>query len=158
METPNSPTEVDYNKKQKISLWIPIAMIVVALFGFSDATYLTAKHYQGEIPYCGEERQCEAVLTSEYATVANIPVALPGAFFYLSVLVLALVYLDTQKAFVLKIIPCLTVIGLLASAWFVYLMYFVIEQICLYCLGSAASSTTLFFLGVVMYMKTSKGV
>jgi len=130
-----------------IPKWIIFALTGVSFIGFLDATYLTAKHYLGEIPPCGLTSGCESVLTSQYATIFNIPVALGGAFYYLLIFVLLIAYLDTKNNRFMSVIPSITVIGLLASAWFMYLQFFVIKALCLYCLVSALTSTILFLLG-----------
>ena len=128
--------------------WIVIALVVVSFIGFLDATYLTVKHYLGEPLNCSLLEGCEQVTTSQYATIFNVPVALGGALYYLFIFVFSIVYFDTKNNRLLSLIPPITIIGLLASGWFIYLQLFVIKAICLYCVLSAASSTTLFILGM----------
>jgi uncharacterized membrane protein len=90
------------------------------------------------------------VITSPYAAVFNIPVALGGALYYLSIFIMSIAYLDTKNSKILSIIPPLTVLGFIASIWFVYLQFFVIKAICIYCMVSAATSAILFILGILM--------
>ena len=48
---------------------------VVALIGLGDAIYLIIHHLTGEQVPCSIVVGCEMVLTSEYATIAGIPLA-----------------------------------------------------------------------------------
>lgn len=127
---------------------VVLAFLIVSLLGFLDATYLTAKHYLGEVPTCSMIEGCEKVLTSSYATVGRVPVALMGAFYYLAIFFLTVAYLDTKRKGLLYFIARLTLVGFLVSVGLIYLQLFVIKAICLYCMASAASSTILFGLGV----------
>jgi len=132
------------------------AIILVAFIGFLDATYLTATHY-GTVPLiCGENSGCDTVTTSQYSTVFGIPVALGGALYYFAVLFLSLLYVDRKKSIVLSIIPPFTVVGVLASGWFVYIQLFVLNAICYYCMLSATTSALLFILGIALHRYRKK--
>jgi len=120
--------------------------LVVALIGFADASYLVIEHYQGVVPPCSITGGCEKVLTSSYSEVLGIPVSLPGALFYLLVAAGALAYIEGRHEKIFRYSLLLTVFGLLASLWFVFLQAFVIHSYCAYCLGSAITSTMLFIL------------
>lgn len=121
--------------------------LVVSFLGWLDATYLVIKHYQGVTPPCTLLHGCEIVTTSAYSILWGIPLALYGAVYYLLVFVLSIIYLETGNARLLRLAGRFTVIGFLASLYFVYLQLFVIEAICVYCLGSATTSTLLFVAG-----------
>ena len=54
----------------------------------------------------------------------------------------------TNEDKLLNLTARLTIIGLLASLWFIYLQLFVIKAICLYCMFSAFTSITLFIFGL----------
>ncbi|OGF60822.1 hypothetical protein A2656_01085 [Candidatus Giovannonibacteria bacterium RIFCSPHIGHO2_01_FULL_44_100] len=119
-----------------------------------DASYLAVKHYLGEPVVCSLLEGCEEVLTSKYAIVAGVPVALFGVFYYLAVFILIILYWDTGKTQFLRFAAYLTILGFAASLWFVYLQLFVIGAICLYCMASAITSTILFMLGLFIIFKT----
>ena len=121
----------------------------MSLLGFLDAAYLTIEHYRGVVPPCAIVSGCAAVTTSQYSLIFGIPVALLGAIYYLLITALCILYFDTKQTKILKIIARLTILGLLASLYFVYLQAFIIHAWCLYCLGSAATSTILFILGLL---------
>ena len=130
-----------------IPRWAIIAFLVFASIGFADATYLTAKHYLGTSLPCSITLGCDAVTRSQYATVFGIPVALLGAFYYLTMIILSAATLWFGNEKLMRIASRLTIVGLLASAWFIYLQLFVIHAICIYCVTSAGSSTALFYIG-----------
>lgn len=131
-----------------------IGFLLVAFIGFADAAYLTAKHYLGEIPPCSLVSGCETVLTSSYATIVwNIPVALIGALYYLTLFIGGIIYFDTKNNTVLKATAYFTTAGLIASIILSSLQVFIIRAVCLYCVISIITSVTLFILGVVILKK-----
>lgn len=140
----------------KIPKWFTFTFLLLSFLGFLDATYLTAQHYLGTIPPCVITTGCEAVLTSEYSVVFGIPVALFGSVYYLVLFLLAILSLDMKRE-AIRFAVLLTPVGFLASLYFVYLQLFVIEEICTYCAVSAATSTTLFLLGLFIMMRLAKG-
>ncbi|OGY61032.1 MAG: hypothetical protein A3H06_00965 [Candidatus Colwellbacteria bacterium RIFCSPLOWO2_12_FULL_44_13] len=131
-----------------------IAFFVFSILGFLDATYLTAEHFlSGPVP-CSIGN-CETVLTSRYATIFGIPIALFGAFYYLSVFLGLVFYRETKDVRVLRVLSYFTILGFLTSLFLIYLQLFVIHAICIFCMVSALSSITLFALGMyVLYLYT----
>lgn len=119
---------------------------IISLLGFLDASYLTIGHYRNVIPPCTLVTGCETVLTSQYSTMFGVPVALGGATYYLFILLASLFYLDSKNEKVLLFVANATILGLLASVYFLSLQIFVIGAYCLYCLGSIATSTSLFIV------------
>ena len=79
-----------------------------ACFFFSrpDGRFLPGdKHYSGTIPPCAIVKGCEAVTTSQYATIGlpavegGISVALLGAIYYLVVLIISIAIIETKSGF-----------------------------------------------------------
>lgn len=132
---------------------LAVIFLVVSAIGFIDATYLTVTHYIGGIPPC-TIRGCEIVLTSNQSRIAGIPVALVGSLYYATLLILSFAYLDSKKSSIIKFASYCTVVGILASIYFVYLQFFVIKAICQYCMISAGTSATLFVLGIYILSQT----
>src|SRR3990167_2289058 len=128
--------------------WWLGSTLALSFVGFLDASYLTAKHYLGfEIP-CSILNGCEQVLSSQYATVFGMPVALFGAFYYLAVLLLIVAFLDRKNAVFLKGAVLLPIGGFLATLWFVFAQIFLLDALCFYCLVSGLLTTSLFALSV----------
>lgn len=127
-----------------------ISFLVLALAGFADSAYLTAKHYLGGPIPCGIFTGCDTVTSSAYSEIFGIPVALLGVIYYLGVLVFSLIYLDSGSIVRLRRVAFLTPLGFLASAYFTYIQFFILKALCFYCLISAGISTILFGLGMIL--------
>lgn len=128
--------------------WLPISFVFFSVLGFLDAAYLTAEHYFRLPLPCSILQGCEKVTTSPYSMFAGLPVALFGAVYYLVVIVLTVLYFDTGKTRLLSFLGRFVFLGLAASLYFLYIQLFVINAVCIYCLGSILTSTALFVLGL----------
>lgn len=135
--------------------WIVWGFAALSFIGFLDVAYLATKHYLGTALNCPFFGNCEQVTASQYAVIGGVPVALLGAIYYLIVFILAIAHLDSENKKILHFIAYFTILGFLASLWFLYLQLFVIGAICLYCVLSAITSTVLFTLGLVVIKKSS---
>ena len=124
-----------------ISRKFKIAFLGVALLGFMDAAYLTTVHYLHIIPPCYIVKGCETVTTSGYSFILGIPVALLGAFYYLTIFSMVLYYVDKRAQWILPWIARVTILGFLFSLWFIYVQGFIINEWCMYCIFSAWSSS-----------------
>lgn len=147
----------------KNNKFLYLAFLLVSFLGFIDASYLSVKHFVGTPLPCSVLRGCEEVTSSQYSVIGGIPVALLGAIYYLAIFVLVLSFLNGKLSFsgvdsgtpenqdkLLKLAARLTIIGLIASLWFIYLQLFIIKAICLYCMFSAFTSVTLFIFGIIV--------
>ncbi|MBT4209535.1 MAG: vitamin K epoxide reductase family protein [Candidatus Komeilibacteria bacterium] len=124
----------------------------ISLIGFLDAVYLSVSHYTGHIS-CSVVSGCQEVLVSQYSEIFGIPLALLGAAYYLFILINSLLYIDNQNKWSKLILSYLPIFGFVFSIYLVYLMFFVIEALCQYCLLSAGTSTLLFILGLIFIKK-----
>ncbi|MDP3962408.1 MAG: vitamin K epoxide reductase family protein [bacterium] len=138
--------------QKPVNKGIVIFLIAVAAVGFFDAAYLTIQHFMNVIPPCTIDG-CETVLASAYAEVAGVPVALLGAVYYLSIMVLLIAYLDSKKEALLRWALAITALGFLASIYFFILQAWVIKAYCQYCLLSATTSTILFITAIAIFKK-----
>lgn len=125
--------------KRYAKLCLPAALIC-AFAGYLDAVYLSALHYVGGEPPCLLGGGCETVLSSAYANIGPLPLALVGVGYYLSLMLLLIAYLDKRHAGALRAALGIAALGVLASLALVYLQIFVLSAYCIYCLVSAASS------------------
>ena len=127
-------------------------LLFLSFIGILDASYLSYEHYSNTIPPCSLHAvflaDCGKVLTSSYATVFGIPVALFGVVYYTALFILMLLLLIKKQKIFLHITRILVVIGLIASIYFVTLQLFVIQAICFYCMTSALNSFVIFFLAL----------
>jgi uncharacterized membrane protein len=129
---------------------------LVALVGLVDASYLTIEHLSGRNVRCMIVSGCDEVLQSGYATVAgHVPVASLGALAYFVVFSLATLALFGYAG-ARRLIPAVVALMFLATLWFVYLQAFVIRAYCVYCLLSAAVTTTLALLTLARFLLSPK--
>lgn len=129
------------NRQSTINKLYVVAAIL-SLLGLADALYLTIEHLTGQSVRCTIISGCSEVLSSSYAEVLGVPLAMIGAAAYFSVFSLAIL-----AAFGYRIagtlLKLLVVVMFLVSLWLIYLQAFVIRQFCQYCLLSAAITTAL---------------
>ena len=131
----------------KSGIWIARAL---ALVGFADAAYLTATHYAGAPVFCGASGGCDAVLTSAFATVGPVPIALLGAIYYGLASLLAWTPVESWSRRTAGVLAGLTAMALVVSGVLFLLQALVIEAWCRYCLVSAAITTLLFVTALVL--------
>lgn len=127
-------------------------LVAISLLGFLDASYLTAQHYLKGVVPCSLGG-CETVLSSSYSTLLNIPIALFGALFYACIFFLSLRIWEKGTGAFFNFILVTTGFSFLVSLGLVYIQFFVLGALCLYCLGSAFSSTLLFGTSLFIYIK-----
>jgi uncharacterized membrane protein len=130
----------------------PAFLITLSIIGILDAGFLTAEYFSHKIPPCYANSlftDCGKVLNSPFATIAGIPVALFGLLFY-SVIFYCALTLFFKESKVRHILPILSMVGIIASAYFVFLQIVVIKAICLYCMTSAINTIVIFF--TIRYM------
>jgi uncharacterized membrane protein len=127
---------------------LPLLAAVVTLIGLADAIYLTIKHYTGEVVPCSIIEGCEQVLTSSYAEIAGIPLAIFGAAAYFVAFALAIMAaFGSGRAWMLFGVQ--VVLMTIFTAWLIYLQAFVIEAFCQFCLLSAGTTLTLFIIYLI---------
>ncbi len=127
---------------------LPLLAAIVALVGLGDAIYLTIHHYSGEQVQCSIVHGCEQVLTSQWATVGGVPLAIFGAAAYFVAFALAILAAfgnrSTWKIFGIQVVLMATF-----TAWLIYLQAFVIEAFCQFCLLSAGTTLTLLIIFII---------
>ncbi len=122
--------------------WRLAASGAIALAGIALSGYLLYIRWTGGKIYCTSSGGCETVQTSEYATVAGLPVALFGLLLYLAVV--AGVGVSASQIRLRWLVPALFAValaGTLYSAYLTYLELWVIEAICAWCVTSAGMVT-----------------
>lgn len=130
---------------------VTIFILIVALLGFIDATYLTVEHFKDSIPPCSATGGCEVVLTSIYSQFFGIPTSLVGSIFYLIILIGVFSFIESRKTDLLKWSLLLTIPSFILSLWFVYIQVFELHSYCIYCLGSFLTSTLLFVTAIEVF-------
>jgi uncharacterized membrane protein len=119
-----------------------VTAAIVSLIGLADSIYLTIEHVTGRSVRCTIVAGCSEVLSSQYAVVAGVPLALVGAAAYFSVFSLATLAAFGYRS-AAKLLTVLVIAMFLVSLWLIYLQAFVIHAFCQFCLLSAAVTTAL---------------
>ena len=140
--------ETSDNLFLRLSPVFPFIAVVAAIGGLIDAVYLTVHHYTQEMVPCSLITGCETVLTSAYAEIFGIPLALFGAAAYFVAFSLALLAAFGNHR-LWFFFGCVSVLMFGFTLWLIYLQGFVIEAFCQFCLLSAITSTVLFIVALV---------
>lgn len=134
-----------------MQLLLSLCLVALSLIGIADAGYLTYEKYAGIIPPCTPGFQCEAVLSSPYASLLGIPLSVFGLVYYLVVCSLAIWHFlqleeKPPQRTALDILTVVSIAGFGFSLYLVFVMGIILKAWCLYCLVSAATSTTIFLV------------
>ena len=109
---------------------------VVSIVGLIDSIYLTVEHLAGRSVQCTIVHGCGEVLSSSYASVRGIPLALIGAAAYFTVFSLATLAAFGYKS-AARLLPIIVGLMFLTTLWLFYLQAVVIKAFCQFCLLSA---------------------
>ncbi len=147
--------------------YLLIGGIILSFLGFLDATYLTIVHYKNVLPPCSIAHGCEIVLTSKYAMLGPLPVALIGVLFYLTMIVLLGLTIQNYSSsearsshFIRTINPLLLVlsgVSIVVSILLVGLQAFVLHAFCQYCLTSEGINVLL-FIAILLLSRFGEGL
>jgi uncharacterized membrane protein len=132
-----------------------LILLIFALIGLIDASYLTYEHYSGIIPPCSTNLlflDCGKVLTSSYSMILGIPLALLGLIHYATLSFLIVMNI-LKKAKWYKLILIQTGIGFTFSLYLISVQLFLIHSFCFYCMISAVNSIILFLLASLLNKK-----
>lgn len=125
----------------------PLGFIAFLSFiGFLDAAYLTVLHYKHIIPPCSIAQGCEKVLTSQFATIGPIPIAILGMLYFLILLITTLMLFEKPSKLLISCIFFLSVGGFITAILLFAAQAFVLQAFCQYCLGAEAIIIVTFFL------------
>lgn len=131
------------SKTNRLSL---IFTAILSFLGFVDSTYLTIIHYKNIIPPCSITQGCEKVLTSEFSTIAGVPLALFGSLFFVLIFVLAILLLQKSQEILRKALNLFSTLGLIAGVVLFYIQWRVLYAFCQYCLLVEAILLGIFIL------------
>ena len=135
--------------------WLPVAAVIVSLVGVADSVYLTVHHYTAEPVPCSLIDGCEMVLTSPYAEIAGIPLALLGAVAYFVAFSLALLTIFGNR-FTWSLFRVQVLLMAIFSGWLIYVQAALIGAFCQFCLLSAATTLTLFIITTLSFLRRRK--
>jgi uncharacterized membrane protein len=131
----NSPETSQPIQSRRRTLLYGLAALV-SLVGLADAIYLTVEHLSGRSVRCTIVSGCSEVLSSSYAVVGGVPLAMIGAAAYFTVFSLAVLATYSYKS-AAKLLAVVVGLMFVTTLWLLYLQAFVIKQFCQFCLLSA---------------------
>ncbi len=125
-------------------------VIVFSLAGIADSLYLAQHALTNTALSCGIEAisGCNTVAQSQYSQFFGIPLGVYGVIFYTLVFFGAIIARRSSTKRIIQALFGLGVIGMLFSLYSVWLQLFVINAICIYCMGS-------FVLALGIFVSTS---
>jgi len=130
---------------QRSIAWSYIVAALLSLIGQADAIYLTVQDLTGQSLRCTIVSGCSEVLSSKYAHIGPVPLAVLGAIAYFTVFSLAILAAFGYRI-AKPLLAGLVVVMFLMTLWLLYLQAFVIHHFCQYCLLSAAVTIALTIL------------
>lgn len=119
-------------------------VVILAVLGAGVSLYLAVSHYLGVAVPCTVTHGCETVLASKYSSLFGLPLSVWGVVFYAGAIVAAL--LANHYVLWRKMLTMLLGLGALMSLIFLGLQFFVIRQICQYCLTTDVLAVVLLLL------------
>ncbi|MBI2449193.1 hypothetical protein HYV49_02765 [Candidatus Pacearchaeota archaeon] len=123
-----------------------VSLIVLALLGIIDSAYLAWTHFMKKQLVCPIDG-CEVVVESKWNKIFFVRNEILGLMFYIAVLIGAILLFQGSSIKIWLVI--ISGIGLLFSAFLVYVQARIIKSYCFYCLISALI-TLLIFLNLLM--------
>ena len=132
-----------------------IILAALDLIGLAIAGYLSVVELRGDLPYCGPLRGCEEVALSEYARVGGIPVAVFGVLLSISLFVLAITWMRSDRIELLAAHYGLSLIGVVFELYFTYLELFVIGAVCVWCATYGLSLVARFAVALRVWRRAS---
>jgi uncharacterized membrane protein len=114
---------------------VPAALAALAALGVGISGYLTYTHWADTPVICGGRASCATVQSSEYASIAGVPLALFGVGFFAAVVVLAV--LAALHPAALLAVFALSLGGLVYSAYLTWVEVAVLHAVCYWCVASA---------------------
>jgi uncharacterized membrane protein len=130
---------------------LPFAALL-AVVGAGIAAYLTAVHFADQPIVCSSIGDCELVNSSEYAKLAGVPVAVLGLMAYVMLFAAASAAWLRRDGGLLIGAWGIALAGFGFSMYLTYVELYVLDAICVWCVGSASVMTALFAtLSVCLY-------
>jgi uncharacterized membrane protein len=135
----------------------PCLMLMFAFIGIADAFYDSYAIYTDQPLWCPPPIDgCNIVAASPYARIFGMPLGYFGLIYYLYMFgIVALLALDPFSRGLRLGALAYAAIGVLFSAWFMYIQFTFIHAFCIYCLMSAAL-TVLLLIAAISHVRAPR--
>ena len=144
----NNLENVTNERDNERKTWL---MYLLVFLGSLDALYLTWTKLVSVDALCLGAGKCDVVNTSSYSTIAGVPIAALGLAMYLMIGGITLLerfnphLRETLRLAVFGV----SFFGFIYSMWLTYVEIIIIEEICIWCVGSAIIISAIFFTSIV---------
>ncbi|MDG1989787.1 MAG: vitamin K epoxide reductase family protein [Dehalococcoidia bacterium] len=123
------------------------------LIGFGITLYLIINNVLSSNSLaCGSIGDCNKVQNSSYAYFYNIPVSVLGSLFYVFLIFLTSIqfYLNDRDyiRFIELICFSSSIVAWIFSMYLTFIEFFIIKEICIWCVATAFIVTLIFFLNL----------
>ncbi len=139
-------------------------LLLLTVAGVGIAAYLSWVALDGESEaFCSGVGDCHTVQSSEYSEIAGVPIALLGLGMYIAIAALVIGRRGGPQAVrALPLLPiwtfALAAAGMLYSVYLTYLELFVIDAICIWCVGSAVVVTAIAVVGAPDFLEARRKI
>jgi uncharacterized membrane protein len=131
--------------------------VLLSLVGIVLSGVSLYNHYKSTpTDYCdlGDNFNCDIVNRSIYAQIGKVPVAAIGLAGYIALLILSRKPRGCRSASALLVLGALGGVGY--SLYLTYIEKYVLAMWCIICLGSLATISLIFLLGLVRHMQKAQ--
>ncbi len=137
---------------------IPYFLLLLSFLGFLDSTFLAVLHYKNITPPCTITQGCEKVLSSEFATIYGIPISVLGSIYFFLLIILCVLLLQNNKAWIKKTLFILTALGTIAAIVLLYIQLAILNSLCQYCFLVELIIFMLLIFSIFLVKKTKLAV
>jgi len=136
---------------------------LIAIIGLIDSFHLISIYFQPDVctqtgSFFSIPLDCGTVARSEYSSFLGIPVAIYGVIFYVSIILVVMYQRELQFLPITpyQLLALQVTTGQLVSLVLFYIQIFVVKAICVYCMLSFCTATSMFiiFLYLRNFFKT----
>ena len=137
------------NKRDsKSKTWV---IYILVFLGSLDALYLTWTKLFSVDTLCLGAGKCDVVNASSYSTIAGVPIAALGLAMYLMIGGITLLerFAPHLRELSRLAVFGISLFGCVYSMWLTYVEIIIIEEICIWCVGSAIIISAIFFTSIL---------
>ena len=129
---------------------------VLDVIGLLVAGYLSWVELGNGIPSCGPFHGCETVAMSSYARIGGIPVAVFGVFLSVTLLILAIAWVRSDKPGLLDLHYGISLVGVIFEIYFLAVQAFILHAVCIWCATYGASLIARFFVALAIWIRRGR--
>ena len=119
-------------------------LIVLSLLGLIDSGYLALSRKRRKELACPIGHECNEVIESKWSRIFYIKNDTLGIIYYLIVLAFGIYFIFNTETNAINILFYISLVGVLFSAFLVFIQAKVIKNYCFYCLISAMLTLLIF--------------